>query len=624
MPFMKLAFNPGIIKDRTRYSADGYWFDSNLVRFRNGLPERWAGWVPYMEGTALIGACRSLNRFSNLVGQVYMGMGTSKRFYVTQDGILYDVTPIRDTASLTNPFTTTNGSTRVVVTDVAHGTLVGDTVIFSGASAVGGVAADDLNKEFIIDGYISPDEYAITVENAATSSATGGGNPVSAAYLFAAGSDNQSYGDGWGYGGWGEGEWGDSNTAVRGGIGIWTQDNWGEDIVACPIDGPIFYWDATSPGSRMVNIRDLPLADGYAPQGARFIVVSHRDRHLLAFGVSEEFMGSTYAPMTIRWCSQEDITNWNEADTAGTAGSIPLSRGSRFVAIEPTQREILVWSDTALYSLQFVGAPDVYVADIVSEGTDIVGINAAVTFGTMTYWMGRSGFYVYDGRVRKMSSPVWEYVNNNLNWGQCVKVYASSNRAKDEILFFYPGADGLEVSNYVSYDVLNDCWTVGTLSRTAWMDMDYQYAPFAVCSDGTMYYHETGYDDGSQNPPIPLNAYVESAPFELSAEGSYDKGDRFMFIRRILPDVSFAGYDGINQPKMNIVLKTMDKPGGGFTSSSSNQVVKEVILSVDEFTDDIHLRLRGRSLTLRLESNTLGSQWRSGAHRLDLRSDGQR
>lgn len=623
MPFMKIAFNPGIVKDRTRYSADGFWFDSNLVRFRNGLPERWAGWVPYMEGTKLRGACRSLNRFSNLVGQVYVGMGTSERFYITQDGILYDVTPIRDSEVLTNPFSVSSGQTRVVVSHVSHGVLVGDSVIFSGSGAVGGIPAIDLNKEHTVTEYISPDAYAIEVDTPASSTATGGGS-VTAEYLFVAGSNDQSYGDGWGYGGWGVGEWGDTAQARRGTIGIWTQDNWGEDLVACAVDGPIFYWDATSPGQRMVNIRNLPLADGYAPQYARFIVVSHRDRHLLAFGVSEEFMGSTYAPMTIRWCSQEDITNWNEADTAGTAGSIPLSRGSRFVAVEPTQREILVWSDTALYSLQFVGAPDVYVAEIISEGTDIVGINAAVTFGTMTYWMGRSGFYVYDGRVRKMPSPVWEYVRNNLNWSQCVKVYASSIRDKDEIIFFYPGTNGNEISDYVCYDALNDCWTIGKLSRTAWMDMDYQYAPFAVCSDGTMYYHETGYDDGSQNPPVPLNAYVESAPFEISAEGAYDKGDRFMFIRRILPDVSFAGNDGVNTPTMNIVLKTMDKPGGGFTSSSSNQVAQEVILPVDEFTDDIHIRLRGRSLTVRLESNTLGSQWRSGTHRLDVRSDGQR
>jgi hypothetical protein len=374
----------------------------------------------------------------------------------------------------------------------------------------------------------------------------------------------------------------------------------------------------------MVDILDLPGADGNAPTYARFITVSHRDRHLIAFGVGEEFGGSTYAPMTIRWCSQENILNWDEADTAGTAGSIPLSRGSRFMAIEPTQREILVWSDTSLYSLQFVGAPDVYVAEILSESSDIAGQNAAQSIGTSTYWMGRSGFYLYDGRVQKIPCPVWEYVRTSLNWEQGNKVYCGTNRAMDEVIWFYSSTDGIENDRYVALDVLNGTWSTGSLGRTAWLDMDFQYQPLAVSSDNKMFFHETGMDDGSENPPIAISAYVESAPFELSSEGSYDKGDRMMFIRRILPDVTFIDNDGVNTPRMNIVLKTMDKPGGGFKTTSSSQVSQTAIIPVEEFTDDAHVRLRGRSMTIRLESDQLGSQWRIGTPRFDFRSDGQR
>lgn len=624
MPWSKVRFQPGIVKDVTRYSADGAWVDGSLVRFRNGFPERWAGWVRYLSGTILDGVCRSINRWSTLIGFVYNGLGTNSRFYVSSDDVIYDVTPIARTVVRANPFTTALGSTRVVVTDTAHGVFPNNDVIFSGASAVGGVPAGDLNILHTVTEYIDDDHYAIQVATAATSAATGGGAAVTMQYLFMAGTVNQVFGGGWGAGGWGEEEWG--GTAEGGGdaMGTWTQDNWGEDLVACAFDGPIFYWDATNPANRMINIRDLPGADGNAPTQARFIAISHRDRHLIAFGVGEEFGGAEYAPMTIRWCSQEDIFNWNEADLAGTAGSLPLSRGSRFIAVEATQREFLVWTDTSLFSLQFVGAPDVYIAEIVADSADIAGQNAAQTFGTVTYWLGRSGFYVYDGRVQKMPCPVWEYVQGNINWEQANKVFAASHRGEDEVIWYYPSNAGTENDVYVAYDVVNNAWTTGTLARTAWLDMDFQYQPLAASPTGMLFYHEVGMDDGSQNPLLPISAFIESAPFELSSEGSYDKGDRFMFIRRILPDVTFRENDGVNVPRMNMVLKTMDKPGGGFKSSSSSQVSQTVIIPVEEFTDDVFVRLRGRSLTIRLESTTLGSLWRIGTPRFDFRPDGQR
>lgn len=623
MPWSKLRFQPGIVKDVTRYSADGTWVDGSLVRFRNGYPERWGGWVRYLEDTELVGKCRSLHRWAVLIGFIYVGIGTNRRFYVASDDVITDVTPIASTAVVNNPFATTIGSTRVVVTDTAHGQFANNEVIFSGASAVGGVPAADFNQQHFVTEYISDNTYAIEVDTAATSTVAAGGGSVTMNYLFAAGSEDQLFGGGWGSGTWGESEWGGSGDGADV-MGTWTQDNWGEDLVACAFDGPIFYWDATTPTARMVNIRALPGADGNAPTYARFITVSHRDRHLIAFGVGEEFGGSTYAPMTIRWCSQENILNWDEADTAGTAGSIPLSRGSRFMAIEPTQREILVWSDTSLYSLQFVGAPDVYVAEILSESSDIAGQNAAQSIGTSTYWMGRSGFYLYDGRVQKIPCPVWEYLQNGVNWAQGNKVYCGTNRTMDEVIWFYPSTDGIENDRYVSLDILNGTWATGILGRTAWLDMDFQYQPLAASSDNKMFFHETGMDDGSENPPIAISAYVESAPFELSSEGSYDKGDRMMFIRRILPDVTFIDNDGVNTPRMNIVLKTMDKPGGGFKTTSSSQVSQTAIIPVEEFTDDAHVRLRGRSLTIRLESDQLGSQWRIGTPRFDFRSDGQR
>lgn len=626
MSWSPIAISPGIVKDVTRYAATGSWVDGSLVRFKNGFPERWAGWQRHLPDNKLDGICRSLHRWSILNGFVYTGIGTNNRFYVSSDDAIYDVTPIIRTVTLDNdPIATTDGSTRIVITDVNHGMFPGNYVIFSGATSVGGIDASRINKEHVIDDYINDDTYAIVLSGAnATSTTTGGGNAVVASYLFKAGTEDQVYGGGWGSGTWGEEEWGGSILSADDKMGAWSQDNWGEDLIACAFDGPIFYWDADNPTDRMINIRDLPGADGNAPEWARFIVVSHRDRHLIAFGPSNEFGGSEYAPMTVRWCSQEDIYNWNEADLAGTAGSIPLSRGSRFLAIQDTQREILVWSDTTLYSLQFVGAPDVYIADIISSSADIAGMNAADTFGSTTFWMGRSGFYAYDGRVTKMECPVWDYIRNNINDQQIQKVYCSTNRAQDEVIWFYPSKAGLENDSYVTFDVVSGTWAIGKLARTAWMDMDFQYPPLATNPKGMLLYHEFGMDDGETTPPSPIKAYLESSPIELSAEGAYNKGDRFMFIRRLLPDVTFEPVGGGFDPQMRIVMKMMDKPGGGFIGSGSGSVQQQAVLPIEKFTDDLHLRLRGRSVSIRLESDTLASMWRVGICRMDVRTDGQR
>lgn len=625
MPWSKIRFSPGIVKNVTRYSADGTWVDGSLVRFRDGFPERWAGWVRGLDTLTFDGMCRSLHRWAVLNGIVYTGIGTNVRFYVAQDELWYDVTPIAETVVLANPLATTIGSKVITVTDTSHGKFAGDAVIISGAAAIGGIPAGDINKEHTVLAYVNDNQYTIQVATTATSTvAAGGGATVTFNYLYRAGGTDQSLvGGGWGGGPWGSGPWGGSiGGSDR--LGVWVQDNWGEDLIACAMDGPIFYWDATAPSSRMVNIRNLPGADGNAPQFARFIAVSHRDRHLLAFGVSNEFGGSTYSPMTVRWCSQENILNWDEADTAGTAGSIPLSRGSYLIAVEATQREFLLWSDAAIYSLQFVGAPDVYVAEMIADYSDIAGLNAATTFANTTFWIGRGGFYAYDGRVQKMNSTVWEYIRTDINWSQSQKIFASTNRAQDEVIWFYPSVAGLECDKYVSYDIVNNAWTIGSLARTAWLDASFQFTPFAASVDHKLYHQDFGLDDGSENPPLPLNAYIESAPFELSSEGSFDKGDRFAFLRRILPDVTFPEVDGSNPPQMRIVLKTMDKPGGGFGPQSSSQVTQTAIIPVEQFTQEAYVRLRGRSITVRLESDSRGSLWRQGTMRLDMRTDGQR
>jgi hypothetical protein len=633
MPWTKLEFKPGVIKDRTRYSGYGYWYDSSLVRFRNGLPEAWAGWENLNSDFEFQGICRSFNRFADNDGFSWVGVGTNSNFYMISDDIDYDVTPIASTSNLgTDPVATVDGSTTVTITDTAHDRFPGSSVVLSGLTATGGVPAGDLNKEHIVVSFISDNEYTIEVDTAATSTTSGGGSSGTADNVFYAGSVNQIYGGGWGYYGWGNEEWGGNpDDADSDRAGLWSHDNWGEDLVACARGGPIFYWDKTTPSARMVGIQDLAGADGNAPAYAEFIVTSHRDRHLLAFG-TEEYSTGNFSPMTVRWCDQENILDWDESDTTGTAGSIPLSKGSRLISAISTQREVIVWSDQALYSMQYVGAPYIYVIEMIEGNSDILGLNARCVSDSTVYWMGRTGIYLYDGRVRKVNCPVWDHVKSNIDLLQSDKVFVTSNRLYNEILFFYPGLpsnadddDVAEILYYVSYNVTDETWAVGTLVRTAWLEGNALNNPIAAGTDGAIYEHEVGASDGSTTPATAIDAYVESAPFELSSEGSYDRGDRMMFIRRIIPDVTFREYDNnVDTPSMNIVLKMMDKPGGGFDDTSSSQVTSTAILPVETFTDDIHIRLRGRSLTVRYETNSAGARWRAGTPRIDVRPDGQR
>jgi hypothetical protein len=407
------------------------------------------------------------------------------------------------------------------------------------------------------------------------------------------------------------------------------------------MSGGIYYWKASTPTFRMINILDIPAnyfgdgtagADGNAPFDVQFIIVSHRDRHCLAFG-STRYGDQILEPLTFRWCSQETITNWNEADKAGTAGFLTLSNGSKFIAGISTAREILVWTDQALYSVQYIGYPLIYSAELLDRWSDIAGMKAVCTFNGMVYWMGRGGFYVYTGRTEKIPCPIWDYIAGRMNPDQFAKTYASSNQKHNEVIWFYPAidedpaTDDIEINSYAAFNVLENTWTFGKLDRTAWYDADSLRGVVAAAPDGRVFAHDIGADNGAFAPVKPLNAFIESGPIELSSEGSFDKGDKIMFVRRILPDVTFReGDTSSGSPKMNITLKMMDKPGGGFdqAETSTTQRAATSTVTVETFTEEAWVRLRGRSLTVRYESNTTGTNWRAGITRIDARTDGQR
>lgn len=628
MPWTQVRFNPGIVKDRTRYASENFWYDGSLVRFSNGLPESWKGWDVY-NSTTLAGIARSITRHADNSGFEWLALGTNERFYVYDDETRYDVTPVRATQDPlgNNPIATTNGSATVVVTDTAHGAFTGQYVILSGLTGpINNIPASELNAEHIIT-YLTDNTYSITVTTLANASSSGGGAAGIAKYLLQAGSESQTAGGGWGSLGWGEEEWGgDPTQSSANRMGIWTHHNWGEDLVANPNGGNIYLWDRTNPSDRMVALENLASADGNAPTVAEFILMSHRDRHLIAFGC-DAFSTGTITPMLIRWSDQESLIDWDESDVTQTAGSLLAAHGSKFISGVLARDEIIFWSDTTMYALQYIGGDLIFGIEVLAQNTDIAGLKSAEYYNDIVYWMGLTGFYMYTGRVERMQCPVWDYVENRIDKTQLNKVICVTNKKYDEVVWFYPTEATQEITSYVAYNVVDNAWSIGELARTCWLDSDSISNPIAFDPESSLLIeHEVGYEDGVNG--VGLDAYIESGPVELSVEGGFDKGDRMVFIRRIIPDVTFMGSDDeAHTPTVTFTVKMMDKPGGGFDAVTDGGTVTRgstVSATVEEFTDDLHVRLRGRSFTIRVESDSQGTQWRMGVPRLDVRTDGQR
>ena len=615
MPLQKLQFRPGIVKDLTGYTNEGGWRLSNLVRFRLGLPESIGGWQAYSSNGTFLGTARSLLSWSTLSGEELLGLGTELKYYIERGGFYHDVTPIRSVASLTNPFDATTGSSIILVTDVAHGCLDGDFVTFSGASSLGGnVTAEVLNSQYQV-GNVTADTYTITVSVVANASDSGGGGSVTASYQINVGSDIETGGTGWGVGPWSRGTWGSgvevtSTNTLR----LWSEDAYGEDLIYNIRNGGVYYWATnTSTFPRGVALASLS-TDPTCPTIALQVLVSDRDRHVIAFGANQG--GTTDAdPLSVRFSSQEDPFTWSPTAT-NTAGDLRFGSGSQVVAVVETKREIVVFTDTTLYSMQFLGPPYTFGSEQLAANITIAGFNSAVAVDDIVFWMGINQFYVYAGRTEALVCPLNNYVFDNINFSQRDKIFASVNSQFNEITWFYPSADSEENDLYVTYNYIDKVWTHGSLARTAWLDRGLKEYPVAASPDSRLFYQEIGTDDGSTNPASALNAYVESSPVSL------DTGDKFTFVRRILPDVNF--FDSTNSPQLNLILKTQNYPGSNYEAGSDSAVVRTATVPIEQYTQVKDIRLRGRSLILRVESNRVGTRWGLGSPRIEVRTDGGR
>ena len=619
MSFLKLQFRPGINREITSYADEGGWFDGDKIRFRMGYPESIGGWEK-VSPSQFLGSCRALHTWTALDNTNYIGVGTNLKYYVLRGSDFFDITPIREiTAAGDVTFAATDGSSTITVTDAAHGALLNDFVTFSGADSLGGnVTAPILNAEHQITSIIDGNTYTIAVSVTANASDTGnGGAAAVGTYQINVGLDTSVLGTGWGAGIWGAGGWGSpSGTAIPGAqLRLWSHDNYGEDLVINVRDGGIFYWDE----SAGLNARAVPLTAlagaNRVPTLARDVLVSDRDRHVLAFGCDDEFNPGVEDPLLIRFSAQENIADW-ETRTDNTAGSLRISTGSEITAAVKTKQQVLVFTDVSLHTVQYVGAPFTFGLNEVSQGVSIAGQNAAVAVNDSVYWMGKNQFYIYNGNVQEIPCTVKEYVFANFNIYQTNKVVAGHNSEYGEIWWFYPSLNSDNIDRYVIFNYQQNIWYYGNLARSAWVSRGVFGYPIAAGTDGYLYYHEFGINDGSQNPPVGINCYVQSNSFDMG------EGDKLMSAWRVIPDLTFRTSDG--SPLVTFTLKTQDFPGSGFFEEESNNVVRTATVPIERFTTQQYVRLRGRAMAFRAESNQFNTAWRLGASRVDVRPDGRR
>jgi hypothetical protein len=703
MPLQKVILKPGVNRENTRYTNEGGWYESDKVRFRQGTPEKIGGWQRISANT-FSGLCRSIWNWITLGSLNLLGIGTNLKFYIERGGSYYDITPIRTTNTLTNPFTTntatnTGTTTTVLVTDANGGFINNDYVTFdvSGAASVtfNGITITT-NTQYQIT-YVSASTYTITVTGTASASSAGGGT-IYAIYQINTGPSYAAPLTGWGASTWGSGSWG-IGTASTDALRIWNQINWGQNLVYGPRGGPLYYWDATknvngsiatmtiaSPcvvtanvnlpdatpitfsttgwlptgllpgvtyytkyltastfnlaatsggasintsgtqsGTQTINANGILLssltgADGYTPLYQNTFTVSDVSRFLLVFGTND--YGSTVLdPMLIRWSDQESLTVWYPAIT-NQAGSVRLSHGSKIVTTLQSRQEILVFTDQALYSLQYLGPPYVWGTQLLVDNVSIAGPNASALASGVTYWMGVDKFYKYDGRVQTLRCDLRQYIYDNINPLQYDQVFASTNEGFNEVWFFYCSQNSNTIDKYVSYNYAEDLWQYGSMARTAWLDTGLRNYPIAATYSYNIVNHEYGVDDNETGTTLPIAASITSAQYDIG------DGHNFAFVYRMLPDLTFRGSTAGTTPQVTMYLQGLNNSGSGITQTGNANVVNTgtapSVINVDQFTGQVYIRVRGRQMQMQITSNTIGTQWQLGAPRVDIRPDGRR
>jgi len=709
MPLQKLQFRPGLNREGTIYSNEGGWYDGDKIRFRSGLPEKIGGWTQ-VTNNQYNGICRSLWAWSDTgvgTGNTYIGLGTNTKYYIYFGGTYSDITPIVQTSTLTNPFTTSSGSSTVIVSDSTYSPSRGDYVVFSGASSAGGIL---ISGDYAVTAVYGSTAYSITASSTATSTVTGGGT-VTAQYEYPTGLAVYQTGTGWGAGPWSGfyGTGSSSNTgwgvAASTGIGeqlrLWSNDNFGADLVIAPRGGPVFYWqdsnglgtraqylsslantttlltDATTFSASTTSITitsanapyvypymyitgsgipantyivainnvtgvatisqsttssnsgsyNVSYAGAFVPKETYQVITSAVQEFIICFGANSYSPGNpntTFNSMLVRWSDQANAYQWIP-ELTNQSGEYTLTNGSQIIGARSTRQEILVWTDSALYSMQYIGAPYVWGFQILMDNISVMGPNAMITVNNITYWMGRDRFYMYDGTVKTLPCSLKQYVFEDLNASQSYQVFAGANEGFNEVWWFYVSnsSNGTQIDKYVVYNYLDNVWYYGSMARSAWYQTGIVQYPVAADYNSRLLYHENGNDDLSTSVSKPIDAYIQSSDFDIG------DGQQFGFVWRIIPDINFNS-STTNQPSVTMQVLPRQYSGSAYgvadnpTVQSSQNFAIAPAYTVNQFTGQVYTRLRGRQMAFRIESTGLGVAWQLGAPRIDIRPDGRR
>lgn len=617
-----LTLKPGVNRESTRYAAEGTYYETDKVRFRFGLPEKIGGWQRLSADTYL-GVARSMINWATLGGQNLMSVGTNLKYYIERGGEYYDVTPIRlTTAAGDVEFAAVDGSAIITATNVDHGAQQGDFVTFSGAVSLGGnITAPVLNQEYVIASIINDDNYTFVATATANASDTlDGGASVVGAYQISVGNEIQVPFSGWSAGRWGFGTWGVGGVTLAP-MRIWSQSNFGEDLFFTHRGGAPFYWDATNGVDvRAVFVSSLGGASD-VPVIANIAYVSDIFRFAFCFGAND-IGGTALDPMLIRWSDQEDVANWSPT-ALNQAGSLRLSQGTEIVTVRQARQEILVWTDSALYGLQYLGAPEVWGAQLLGANLTVVSPNATIYANNIAYWMGIDKFYYYDGTVKTLPCTVRSYVFNDINKDQFNQVICGTVEQFDEVWWFYPSAGSTQNNRYVIYNYIENIWYHGNLSRSAWIDADLRDNPIAATYSNNLVFQEFGVDCNELGTANPITATIVTGEFDI------DEGDKFMLINRILPDMTFEGSTA-DAPSATMTIFPLENSGSGYYNplstggNSTTTITRITTVPIEEFTGQVFVRIRGRQIAIKIESAGLGVTWKLGKPRLDIRPDGRR
>ena len=630
MPLSKLNFNPGINKEETAYSNEGGWVDGDKIRFRKGRVEKIGGWERLSSDT-IIGSPRALHAWTSLGGQKLLGLGTTNKYYIELGGQYNDITPIRKTTTNAATFAATNGSSTLTVTDSSHGAVNGDFVTFSSATTLGGnITAAVLNQEYQIDRVTGGNTYEITAKDTsgtivtANSSDSGnGGSGTDAVYQINSGLDVYVNSTGWGVDTWGAGTWGSATTlSDTNNLRLWTHDNFGENLIINPRNGGLFRWvENDGVTTRAVELSSLSGANK-VPTKALQVITSETDRHLIVLGADPLSSGSRTGvidPMLVAFSDQENELEFEPLAT-NTAGSLRLSSGSSIIGGIKSRQEVLIFTDTSLYAMNFIGPPLTFAINLINEGAGLIGPKAVTNSPQGVFFMSKNGFYFYNGAVRKLPCSVQEYVFSDLDKTQAFKCFAGLNEEFSEIWFFYPSItdNETEISRYVIYNYEENSWSIGTLERYSWLASGVLDKPLAAGESGTtklIYKHETGFNNDEDAMD---GVFVESADIDVG------DGDRFLFLKKILPDILFVTQSGTSQsPAINVVVKRRDFNNQTLATDSTTQITPSSTFG--------SLRSRTRQFVLRFESDDDNSvtnrkdyKWRLGSTRLEILPSGRR